>query len=240
VNNKIWQSPYLNLIFSIAFAVFVLGPPFLGYQFSPYPLMHIADVFDLFTPLVLIPLYWLLFKWRKDDSNGIKENLIFMVLAAIWVLGQGMHLAANSIDNLLGSEGITTGDVFSLIYFYDESLSHYLWHFGVIGMSALLIYRQWVLQSSPIRMVIWSSIVAGIIYGFVFFAMVDEGTTVPMGLPSAFLIVAFILVWMRGKIRLQPNIMMFVTGYSFALVLFAIWGIWQHGFPGFFEAGIMK
>jgi hypothetical protein len=34
--------------------------------------------------------------------------------------------------------------------------------------------------------------------------------------------------------------LMFFTGYLCALLLFAIWGIWQHGFPGFFEAGIIK
>jgi hypothetical protein len=51
---------FLSLVFAILFAVFFLGPPFLNMQFSLYPLMKIADVFDLLTPLVLIPLYWLL------------------------------------------------------------------------------------------------------------------------------------------------------------------------------------
>jgi hypothetical protein len=232
--------PYLDLIFSIAFAIFVLGPPFLGFQFAPFPLMHVADILDIFTPLVLLPLYWLLFRWYRQDSLSIKENLVFMVFAAFWVLGQGMHLSANSIDNLLGLKGVDSGDIYKLTYFYDETLGHYLWHIGVIGLSALIIYRQWRSQKTNGKTFIWNTIVAGIIYGFVFFAMVVEGTTVPMGLPFAVLAVGFILIMLRGKIRKQPLVLMFLTGYLFALLLFAVWGIWHQGFPGFFEAGIMK
>jgi hypothetical protein len=69
------------LVFSVAFALFILGPPFLGYKFSPYPLMHVADVLDLFTPLFLIPLYWLLFRLEGSPEPSVKENLFFMVLA---------------------------------------------------------------------------------------------------------------------------------------------------------------
>jgi hypothetical protein len=232
-------SPYLNFIFSMALAIFVLGPPFLGYQFTPYPLMHVADVFDLFTPLVLIPLYWLLFQRSGNIPASNRENLIFMVFAGFWVLGQGMHLSANSIDNLLNLKGVESGDVYSLTYFYDETLGHYLWHFGVIGLSALLIYRQWRNSPSTGKVVTWSNIMAGIVYGFVFFAMVNEGTTVPMGLPFTVLAIILILAGSRKSLK-QPLTLMFLTGYCFALILFAIWGIWHQGFPGFFDSGFIS
>jgi len=230
----------LNLVFSVAFAIFILGPPFLGYQFTPYPLIHVADIFDLFTPLVILPLYWLLFRGNGDNPASLKEYLIFMVLVGFWVLGQGIHLSANSIDNLLKLKGLEIGDVYSLTYFYDETLGHYLWHLGTIGLSGLLIYRQWNNPLSHTKAITTSNILAGLIYGFVFFAMVVEGNTVPMGLPFSVLAIVFVLVWGREKLKQQPVIIMFLVGYSFALLLFAIWGIWQHGFPGFFEAGIMK
>lgn len=51
----------LTLIFAILFAVFIIAPAFLNGQFAPYPLLKSGDVLDLLTPLVLIPLYWLLF-----------------------------------------------------------------------------------------------------------------------------------------------------------------------------------
>jgi hypothetical protein len=49
--------------------------------------MKIGDVFDIFTPLVLIPLYWLLFRLDINKTPSLEENLIFMVLAAFWVAG---------------------------------------------------------------------------------------------------------------------------------------------------------
>ena len=71
ISHSASQSKLLSryiLIFAVAFAVFVMGPPFLGYKFSPYPPMHAADVLDLLTPLVLLPLYWLLFRVRPRQS----------------------------------------------------------------------------------------------------------------------------------------------------------------------------
>jgi hypothetical protein len=73
---------------------------------------------------------------------SLSRLIIFIVFVAFRVAGQGMHLAANSIDNLLGQRGLGTGDIYKLTYFYDEVLSHYLWHIGIVGLSGLLIYRQ--------------------------------------------------------------------------------------------------
>ena len=230
--------PYLYLVFSIVFAIFVLGPPFLGFQFGPYPLMHVADVLDIFTALVILPLYWLMFRSR-GDTTSLRQNLVFVVFAAFWALGKGMHLAANSIDNLITLKGLQSGDIYNLVYFYDETLGHYLWHFGVIGLSALLIYRESHDSLSMATAKTKSNIAAGIIYGFVFFAMVVEGTTVDMGLPFSVLALILIAVWNRTKLSQRPLTILFLIGYSLALVLFIIWGVWHQGFPGFFEAGIL-
>jgi hypothetical protein len=59
------------LIFAVLTPVFVIGPALVGQTFPPYPLMSVADVFDLFTPLVLIPIYWLLFQWVGKDSPSL-------------------------------------------------------------------------------------------------------------------------------------------------------------------------
>ncbi len=81
----------LTLIFALLYAVFIIAPAFLSSQFAPYPLMKNGDVLDLLTPLVLIPLYWLLFEIRRESPPSQKETLIFLVLAALWVEGQRMH-----------------------------------------------------------------------------------------------------------------------------------------------------
>lgn len=71
-------------VFSIAFTVFFIAPPLLNKQFGPYPLMKAGDVFDLFTPLVLIPLYWLMYRLDGSKAIGLRGSLLFMVFAAFW------------------------------------------------------------------------------------------------------------------------------------------------------------
>ena len=226
------------LVFSIAFAVFFLGPPFLGYSFGPHILMKVADVFDLFTPLVLIPLYWLLFRLNGHKPASVKENLAFMVLAAFFVLGQAMHLTANSIGHL--TDNLKGTDVYTLINFYDEVMGHYLWHFGAFGLSALLIYHQWRNPLAAGKVITWNMLLSGIIYGFTYFALVIEGATTPMGVPFALLVAIFGLIWGRRKLEQKPVLFLFLVGALTALALFLIWGIWQHGLPEFSKAGFIK
>jgi hypothetical protein len=228
----------LILVFSIAFLVFFFGPPFLSKQFGPYPLMKVGDVFDLFTPLVLIPLYWALY--RLDERPlSVKSGVVFMILVAFWVLGQGMHLAANSIGHLLVDNMKNTA-VYDLTNFYDEVLSHYLWHFGVIALSAALIYRHWKnpLKEGNTRQ--WVVTVAGLIYGFAYFGLVIEGATTPLGVLFAFLAAIFILIWGQNNLKQQPVLSFFLVAYLLAAVLFLVWGIYWHGLPEFSEVGIIN
>src|SRR4051794_15386732 len=96
---KMSSSSRLILIFAIVFAILIINPAFLSQQFAPYPLLKWGDVTDILTPLILIPLYWLLF--RQGNPPSTLENILFLVFAAFWVEGQGMHLGANSIGHLL-------------------------------------------------------------------------------------------------------------------------------------------
>src|SRR4030042_2921815 len=90
----------LTLVFSVLSLVFFILLVFLRTPFPPFPLISYQDVFDILTPLVLIPIYWLLFRYSSSRSE-LAGEIIFMILASLWVQGQGMHLAANSINNLI-------------------------------------------------------------------------------------------------------------------------------------------
>jgi hypothetical protein len=125
-----------TLIFAFLFAVFIVSPAFFNQQFAPYPLVKTGDILDLFTPLVLIPLYWVLFRVSRDKTPSEREVIIFLVLAAFWVEGQGMHLAANSIGHL--TKGMSNSDANALTHFFDEILSHYLWHIGLAWLACPL------------------------------------------------------------------------------------------------------
>lgn len=170
----------LTLLFAIFSLIFLLLLVFLRIEFQPYPLISYQDAIDLLTPLVLIPIYWLLFKYDSGEGSSLSEEIAFLVLATFWIEGHGIHLGANSINNIIGSllkngvVDITSTDIYTLTYFFDEYLSHYLWHIGILGLTALLIYREW---HHPIDKTTtwWATILAGVIYGFTFFCIFLEG-----------------------------------------------------------------
>lgn len=225
--------PSLLFLFAFAFAFFFLVPPLLSQPFPGYPHMHWADVLDLLTPLVLIPLYWLLFTDAGRTLRGRTVTIVFLVLASLWVEGQGMHLAANSIGNLLGGGG---GAIAGLVHFYDEVLSHYMWHAAVIGLSLLLLLEG--ARDPATSRPGWEWLVpAGLLYGITCFLAFVEGATVPMGLPAVVLIVVGLVVILRDRIRTHNLVGFFFVGYSVTLLLLAVWGIAWKGFPELSELG---
>ena len=223
------------LLFTIAFAIFFIGPPLLGRPFDPYPLMNVADVFDILTPLVLLPLYWLLYRKSQPGPVSMSGIIVFFIFAAFWAQGQGMHLSANSIGHLL--KGMEGSDIYNLTYLYDEVLSHYLWHFGIIGLSAFLIFRQWQNPFIKEQATLWPLILAGVIHGFTFFLMVIEAGTAPLGVTFAVLVVLFSLIWGRKKMSQQPLTTFFFISYTVATFFFIGWGIYWRGLPQFSEVG---
>ncbi len=231
----------LTLVFAVLSLFFFILLILLRIPFPAYPLLNIQDVFDLLTPLILIPIYWLLFREASSEAASRAEELAFSGLSALWVLGQGMHLAANSIDNLIESLArsqvidVTGTAVYTLTYFLDEDLSHLLWHLGVVGLAAVLIYREWR-RPAGISTVWGAAIPAGLIYGFTSFCFFDEGNTVSIGLPFSALVVAITLVWGLKKLAQRPVLAFFFTAYAFTFLLLAGWGLAWGGFPPLLDA----
>ena len=234
-----------TLLFAVLSVVFFILLVFLRIPFPPYPLMSYQDAFDVLTPLALIPIYWLLFKRFANREPALAEEIAFVALASLWVAGQGMHLAANSISNLIetlarGEQMDVTGtDIFRLTYFYDELLGHYLWHIGLFGLAALLVYREWR-SPAGLRIQWWITGVSGFIYGLFLFIITVEGQTVWLGLPFAALLSLFGLLRGRKKLAERPLLAFFLLSCLLALLLYIVWGLRWGGFPGFFEVGLVE
>ena len=140
------------LAFSIAFAAVHALPLLLGKPFGPYPVVTIGSVVDLLTPLVMVPLYWLLYRVDRTRTPALAPTwswIVFLVFAVLWGQGHSIHLPTNAISLVLKSEGIG-GNTQALTHLYDEVLSlydevlsHYLWHAGMVGLSGLIMFRQW-------------------------------------------------------------------------------------------------
>ena len=221
---------FLLLLFSALFFFFFIGLVFLKQTFGPFPLMSFQDALDVLTPLVLLPLYYVLLWKSTAGPPGTKTMGAFMFFAALWAAGQGMHLAANSISNLLVKLGMDLGDIFNLTYFYDEILGHYLWHIGVVGLSAALIWQQLKELPELENVPRWPSVAGGVIYGFSYFLIIMEGNTAPVGVTFSVLAVLFILIRARKALR-RPVILFSLSGYSLAMILFLVWGIINGGLP---------
>ena len=227
----------ITLIFAIAFAVFFMAPPFLTKQFGVYPLMKVGDVFDIFTPLILIPLYWLLFRLNADKAPSLTGILIFLLCVALWVAGQSMHLAANSIGHLL--KGMEGSDAYRLTYFYDEVLSHYMWHLGIFGLSALVLLRQLRNPFAGKQAILWMVILAGIIHGFTLFVIVVEAETALLGVTYAMVVTFFGLIWGWKRFSHQPLLLFFFITCLVATLFFVGWGAYWGGLLEFSEVGII-
>lgn len=232
----------LILLFAILSAVFFLALVLLRIPFPLYPLMSWQDALDLLTPLVLLPLYWRMFEATSGPTSKSWEHNALIILSAAWAMGQGMHLAANSINNLaeaLAHElvlDVRGTSLYKLIYFYDEYLSHYIWHIGVLGLAGLLLVRAG--KSGNVVRTDWLPIsISGVIYGLVLFLIILEGETLPMGLPVLILLAA--LVFLRGRTALNNNPIMafFFIACLLATFLFVFWGLVWQGFPALSDLG---
>ena len=235
---------FLTLLFAILSLVFIILLVFLRFPFPLYPLMSYQDAFDVLTPLVLIPVYYLLFRTSSNNRPSVTEVIAFMVLSALWVEGQGMHLAANSIHNLMDALAknsvldVKGTDLFQLTYFFDEKLGHYLWHIGMLGLAALLIYREWRDPAGEAT-AWWPVILGGIIYGLSYALIFLEGEDVFLGLPFAALVALLTLIWWRRRLARQPVLAFFFVACLTATLLFIGWGLYWGGFIPPSGAGII-
>lgn len=225
----------LILIFAVALTFFILAPAFLNQPFAPNPYLKIADVLDLFTPLVVIPLYYLLLYYGGNQKPSLKSTIVFLVFASLWVLGQGIHLSANTIGHWLSE--VAADQVYDVTYFYDEVLSHYLWHLGAAALSAQLVYNSWKYPFEEQRARLISETVAGIIYGLTIFIIGIEGGTVAILFPFSVLAAIAALLLGRGKFMRMPVLTFFMIGYALAALIFIGWGLYWGGFPQFSHLG---
>jgi hypothetical protein len=146
-----------------------------------------------------------------------------------------MHLSANSIGHWLND--LMGDEINDITHFYDEVLSHYLWHLGVVMLSAQLIFRQWRYPFTDQRFRLILETIAGVIYGFFVFIIGIEGGTVPLVFTSSILatIFAFIAGW--GNYKQQPVLFFFLIGYGLAAFIFIGWWVVWGGFPQFSHLG---
>lgn len=243
-------------LLGIASAALSLGAVYIK---SPLPRagVTIGDLIDALTPFILVALYAAVGRalfvpttgYRPDSPRvlhaGIRILLTFA--GALLIFGHGVHVAANSIHDMLARAGLP--DSGGLVYWWDERVSHYLIDSAKVGICVGLsaLERR---SPAPVKRagagearVLYA--LGALAYGFIFFADGVEGQTTPLLLPFS----AAYLGWavLRGRsdaLRAAgaPGSAVrrfFAAGAAVSLVLFAIWGVWHRGFPEFSAVGLI-
>jgi len=160
--------------------------------------------------------------------------LTFLVIAAVWIEGQGIHLAANAIGDVYpaGAErdafyATPGGD---LDHWLDEVLSHWLWHIAWVALSFLMLALATGQPASGDRSESRAvSTLAGAISGVVFFFVTTEGETWPLGIVASLVLLA----WATSE-RLRgsrhPIVVFMVVSVAVTLLGYAIWAV-RFGWP---------
>ncbi|PKN94699.1 MAG: hypothetical protein CVU44_02500 [Chloroflexi bacterium HGW-Chloroflexi-6] len=163
---------------------------------------RIVDFFDL---VVTAPLYFvcfvtIYFLWVQNTiSSPIKWLYIFCV--ALFLYGHSMHVTANAIDTysmeIQGYQDRIPQDVYELVYFLDETLSHILTFFGLYGF---LLCFLWIDGTTPDNgdTSNFGALPLGIIYGIgQGIALVEAGKVWVAGLFFISSVIVFLLVSIR-------------------------------------------
>jgi len=112
-------------------------------------------------------------------------------------------------------------------YLWDEHVGHYLWYTGFALMVATLAAT---VSERRHRGGVGAHLLA-LLVGFTNFTNSVEGQTPILGIVVALLFVGWGFVTRDGLGRVL------LTAYGFSLLLFAVFGIWQGGFPEFSKLG---
>jgi hypothetical protein len=214
--------PGALLAYSIALAAFLLVPPYLRATVGPPAGFTLQEAVDLLTPLVVIPLAWLVI----DLSGGLGRGgtILFLVIAVTWVEGQAIHLAANAIGDAADSSkafyATVPGD---LDHWLDEVLGHWLWHGAWAALSLLILAagaRPTAATGGGRSLV---ALAAGLVHGAVFFVVSIEGSTAALGIPFSILVLAWSAAEARRGPAGRPVIPFFAASAVITLVGYLAW-----------------
>jgi hypothetical protein len=213
--------PLALLIYAVALAAFLLIPPYLRASVGQVEGFTLQEAADLLTPVVIIPLAWLVL----DLTGGLgrRGTLLFLAIAAVWVEGQGIHLAANAVGDAANSSAAFYATIpGGLDHWLDEVLSHWMWH-GAWAALSLLILAAGARPSAASGGRSWLARVAGLVAGVTFFLVSVEGSTAALGIPLSIVLLGWTAVEARRGPAGRPVISYFAISAAVTLVGYLAW-----------------
>jgi hypothetical protein len=202
---KNWQKDvfWMLVLFTLAntFATII------GEAFKTHMIWYIrfADVMEIvvnsafyLTGLVLLFEVF----WQAQVSVGLRR--LFASLIILFFIGHVMHFTANTI-NVFGTEindykALIPADLYALIYFLDENLSHIILYTSRYALLACLVVLEtsYLVKFSSLQRMWVAGLVVGALYGLWEAIVFIEGQKVWL-IPVAFIILAAVWVWAWRK-----------------------------------------
>jgi len=145
--------------------------------------IRIVDFADLifvapFYGIIFLSLTALVFKKRSFSFWAA------LGLSVIALYGHAMHLTANAVNTfsteINNYRNLLPDDVYSLIYFFDEILGHWILYVGLFGLLGILILENKIIETKYIFMML-----NGLILGLVLSVTIVESSQVVIIIPAA-------------------------------------------------------
>lgn len=197
-----------------------------------------GDLIQLLGTFPLLALYaGIALDLHARHPAGARIASVLFIAGVVNALGTGVHVAANSIHDMLDHTGI--GDPWGLAYFWDEHLGHYMPDASRAAFAVALTALE-----SKAPGATWSGtnraplVLGALAYGFIYFATGVEGQTVPLALPFSLGYAVWSLVRRRSGAG-GPVRAFYTIAAVTSILLFLTWGVWHHGFPEFSRTGLL-
>ena len=187
----------------------------------------------------MIPLAWLVYDLA--GGSGRTGLVAFLVIAAVWIEGQGIHLAANAIGDAFSHDAAKAfyatvpGD---LDLWLDETLGHWMWHAAWVALSILILAAATRAPiAAPSRPGVAAA--AGFVHGVTFFLVTVEGVTTLLGIPASILFLAWTALTARKGLAGRPVVVFFLVASVVTLLGYFGWAA-LHGWtlPEFSKVGL--
>jgi hypothetical protein len=189
----------------------------------------VGDAIDLLTPLAV-----------AASSAGViaafgmpRGAAIFALVAALlYVHGQGIHLAANSIHN-----EDPVGDAERVAYFWDERFSHVEALLGWFGLVGSFCVAEAAAPGRAMRTGVLAA--AALLLGWTFFTSTVEGQTWPLQLAAAVLFAGWALRARREGPPVRPLLTAATAAFAVGALLIGVWAAVNGGVPEFSDTGLI-
>jgi hypothetical protein len=169
-------------------------------RFADFEELVINSLFYLVSLVMLNDLFF-----ESKASRALR--MTFVGLIVTFMIGQGLHIAANSVNafstEIRDYKSILPADMYALLYFIDENLSHVIIYLSRYGLFAcILILDARYLSRSETARPQWLALGTGVLYGLWEAILFLEGQKLYL-VPFVMLALGGVWIWLWRRSR-QP------------------------------------